>query len=72
MSERPRQTQPNNDEAKMDEWDVDLARHSLRTAMLTLEMLTATGRDGGEKCPTRAYRDPDKGGSDPGCTAPRS
>ena len=56
----------------MDEWDVDLARHSLRTAMLTLEMLTATGRDGGEKCPTRAYRDPDKGGSDPGRTGPRS
>jgi hypothetical protein len=38
----------------MDEWDVDLARLSLRATMLTLEMLTAAGRHNGERLERQA------------------
>src|SRR4051812_49011698 len=36
------------------EWDLDLARLTLQVTVLTLEMLTATGRDDGERLERRA------------------
>lgn len=43
------QGRPKNGKPMTNEWDMDLARLSLRATMLTLEMLTATGRDDGER-----------------------